>query len=113
MADRFRPSLPGVVGATLHILLLANTVRLILGSAGADWTRHWVWFLALDFPVSLGVMPVTWLVPPAAGGPLADVSNFWWPLLYHGLVGTAWWYIVAGAVVRRFRRTEAEVDPPA
>lgn len=85
-----------------HLLLLANTIRLILSAGDEPWIQHWVIFLALDFPVSLGVMPVTWLVPPSPRGPLQDLSNFWWPLLYHGIVGTAWWYIVGDYIQRRW-----------
>ncbi len=94
----------GLAAALLHLAILGYTVALILGATGPDWTRYWVIFLALDFPVSLGVFPVTWLVPPAGGGALRDLTNFWWPLLYHGLVGTGWWYIVGWAIERRIRR---------
>jgi hypothetical protein len=94
----------GLAAAALHLVILGYTVAMILGASGPDWTRHWVIFLALDFPVSLGVFPVTWLVPPASGGALRDLTNFWWPLLYHGLVGTGWWYIVGWAIERKVRR---------
>lgn len=94
----------GLIAGLLHLLLLGNTVRLILTSDGSPWTQHWVIFLALDFPVSLGVMPVTWLVPASAAGPLRDLSNFWWPGAYHGVVGTVWWYIVGCHLQQRLSR---------
>jgi hypothetical protein len=100
----------GVAGALLHLAVLGYTVALILGSPEPRWSGYWFIFLALDFPVSLGVIPVAWLVPPAAGGPLHDLSNFWWPLLYHGIVGTGWWYIVGWAIERKVRRQEATGD---
>jgi hypothetical protein len=90
----------GLIAALAHLVLLGATVALILGTSG-DWRSHWVLFLALDFPVSLGVMPVTWLVPADARGPLHDLSNFWWPLAYHGVVGTWWWYVVGWAAARK------------
>jgi len=93
-----RFSWAGAVSAILHLALLAYTVHLILTSGEPNWPSYWMIFLAFDFPVSLGVMPVTWLVPPSVSGPMRDLSNFWWPLLYHGLVGTVWWYIV-GALI--------------
>ena len=99
-----RISIAGLLAALLHILILALTVRLILGSNDPNWMQHWYLFLALDFPVSLGVAPLSWLVPGAPEGPLADFPNFWWPLAYHGVVGTAWWYIVGWAIGRRLRR---------
>ena len=94
----------GVAAALLHLAILGYTVALVLGSADEHWPRYWVIFLALDFPVSLGVIPVNWLVPPAGGGPLRDLTNFWWPLLYHGIVGTGWWYVVGWAIERKVRR---------
>jgi len=103
----------GVAAALLHLILLGTTVALILGATDAHWTRYWFIFLALDFPVSLGVIPVNWLAPPAAGGPLHDLTNFWWPLLYHGIVGTGWWYIVGWAIERKVwrRETTDQADP--
>lgn len=91
----------GLAGALTHLAILGVVVALIVGGRDPGWPKYWLMFLALDFPVSLGVMPVIWLVPAAGGGPLLDVSNFWWPLAYHGLVGTLWWYIVGWAIGRR------------
>ncbi|HZP87493.1 MAG TPA: hypothetical protein VFB54_11795 [Burkholderiales bacterium] len=96
-----RLSRVGVLAGLVHLVLLGLTVALILGSTHARWPQYWYLFLALDFPVSLGVAPVSWLVPPAPHGPLADFPNFWWPLAYHGVIGTAWWYIVGWAIARR------------
>ena len=97
----------GLVGAVAHLLVLGVLVTLILRGGDPGWPKYWVIMLALDFPVSLGVMPVTWLVPPAATGALSDVANFWWPLAWHGVVGTLWWYIVGWAVARRIARALA------
>jgi len=99
-----RLSRAGLAAALLHLILLGGTVALILASAAGSWTQHWFIFLALDFPVSLGVIPVAWLVPQSPEGPLSDLSNFWWPLAYHGVVGTGWWYIVGWAIGRKLAR---------
>jgi hypothetical protein len=104
-------SISGLAGVALHLAIVGYSVALMLSAAqqglaaGAtvDWTRYWMLFLALDFPVSLGVMPVVWLAPPATGGPLADYPNFWWPLAYHGCIGTAWWYIVGRTIGHKVR----------
>ncbi len=109
---QMRISAAGVAAALLHLTILGITVSLILttpapAAAAPGWTQRWFLFLALDFPVSLGVIPVAWLVPPAAAGPLHDVSNFWWPLVWHGVVGTAWWYVVGWAIAQRFARARA------
>jgi hypothetical protein len=91
----------GLAGALLHLFVVGAVVTLILAGHDPGWPKHWLIMLALDFPVSLGVMPVTWLVPAAKAGPLSDISNFWWPLVYHGAVGTLWWYIVGWAIGRK------------
>src|SRR4249920_1109113 len=94
----FRFSRYGLAAVVLHLVILGYTVWLILGASNPKWPSYWMIFLALDFPVSLGVMPVTWLVPGAAGGALDDLTNFWWPLAYHVVIGSAWWYIVGWAI---------------
>ena len=93
----------GLAGGLLHLLILGYTVDLVLSRSAPDWPMYWMLFLALDFPVSLGVLPVSWLVPPTGAGPLSDFANFWWPLTFHGVVGTAWWYVVGLAIERRLR----------
>ena len=99
-----RLSRVGLAAALLHLVLLGVTVALILDNGEGSWTQYWFIFLALDFPVSLGVIPVAWLVPQSPEGPLSDLSNFWWPLAYHSIVGSGWWYIVGWAIVRKRRR---------
>jgi hypothetical protein len=96
-----RLSAAGLAAALLHLALIGLTVALILTTHEGDWRSWWTLFLALDFPVSLGVLPVTWLVPASAQGTLSDWSNFWWPLAYHGSVGTWWWYVVGWAIARK------------
>jgi hypothetical protein len=98
---RRRLSRPGLIAGLLHLTILALIVALILTTSRGDWRSWWTLMLALDFPVSLGVLPVTWLVPPADAGALHDLSNFWWPLAYHGVVGTWWWYVVGWAAAHR------------
>lgn len=97
----------GLAGALAHLAILGIVVALILRGGDPDWPKYWSMFLALDFPVSLGVVPVTWLVPAARGGPWSDIPNFWWPLAYHGVVGTVWWYIVGWAIGRRLAQALA------
>jgi hypothetical protein len=95
-----------MVAAALHLALLGYTVYLILHAGGTQWPTRWMIFLALDFPVSLGVLPVVWLAPPSPSGPLRDLTNFWWPLLFHGVAGTVWWYIVGWAIERKVWRRD-------
>jgi len=72
-----------------------------LSAGDAQWTAYWIKFLALDFPVSIGVAPLAWLFPASSMGPLHDFPNFWWPLAYHGTVGTLWWYVVGRFIAAR------------
>ena len=102
-----RFSIGGVIGALLHLALVSYTVAAILidySSGDISSTFYWRIFLALDFPVSLAVVPLTWISPPAASGPLSDFANFWWPLAVHGLLGTLWWYIVGRMIGERVAR---------
>jgi len=75
-----------------------------LSASEAHWPVYWIKFLALDFPLSLGVAPLAWIFPPAPGGPLRDLANFWWPLAYHGTIGTFWWYVVGAFIGVRIAR---------
>jgi len=102
-----RISIAGTVAAGVHMLLLGLTVVQTLSANDAHWPVYWIKFLALDFPLSLGVAPLAWIFPPAPGGPLRDLANFWWPLGYHGTIGTAWWYIVGAYIANRFATRRA------
>jgi len=93
--------------AAVHIAILAYTLARILVTVTGDWTVYWRMFLALDFPVSLAVVPLTWIAPPAPAGPLFDFANFWWPLAVHGVLGTLWWYIVGMAIGDRLAGVRA------
>ncbi len=100
-------SIAGVIMAAIHIAILAYALTLIFAGGAADWTVYWRMFLALDFPVSLAVVPLTWIFPPSPAGPLSDFANFWWPLAVHGLLGTLWWYIVGTSIGGRLARLRA------
>jgi hypothetical protein len=99
-----RLAIAGIAAAIAHVILLGLTVFQTLSAHDAQWQSYWIKFLALDFPLSLGVAPVTWISPPSPAGPLHDVANFWWPLAYHGTIGTAWWYVVGAYIAARLAR---------
>ena len=90
--------------AVAHLAILGYTIVLIVGGGRANWPIYWTVFLALDFPVSLAVVPLAWIFPPSPTGPLGDFANFWWPLGIHGLLGTLWWYIVGTSIGYRLSR---------
>jgi hypothetical protein len=106
-----RISVVGTAAAASHLLLLAYTIVQTLSTHDNQWTIYWIKFLALDFPLSLGVVPLAWMFPAAAGGPLHDLANFWWPLAYHGTIGTAWWYVVGAYIEARLKNRRARAHP--
>ena len=110
-------SIAGLIMAAIHIAIIVYTLAQIFAAGAADWTFYWRIFLALDFPVSLAVVPVTWISSPSPGGPLRDFANFWWPLAVHGVLGTLWWYIVGRMigerVVKMTRRSDRRGPPSA
>ena len=97
-----RLSIAGLCAALAHLALLGWTIAQSLQATDARWPEYWIKFLALDFPLSLGVAPLSWIFPPTPAGPLHDFANFWWPLGYHGVIGTGWWYIIGAYLARRF-----------
>ena len=104
-----RISIPGAAAAGVHLIVLAYTVFQTLGANDAQWQSYWIKFLALDFPLSLGVVPVAWISPASPAGPLHDLANFWWPLVYHGSIGTIWWYVVGATIAARLARRRARM----
>jgi hypothetical protein len=47
------------------------------------------------------------MFPTSTAGALSDFPNFWWPLAFHGLVGTWWWYVIGASMQARFVRWRA------
>ena len=59
-------SIGGLIMAAIHIAIVAYTLAQIIAAGAVDWTVYWRIFLALDFPVSLTVVPLTWIFPAVA-----------------------------------------------
>jgi hypothetical protein len=100
-------SYSGFAMAVVHLAILGYSVAHIVAASTTDWPLYWTIFLALDFPVSLAVVPLAWISPASPAGPLSDFANFWWPLGIHGLFGTLWWYIVGSSIGDRLSRLRA------
>jgi hypothetical protein len=97
----------GTAAACVHLIVLAYTVLQTISTQDAQWPGYWIKLLALDFPFSLGVVPLAWMFPASPAGPLHDLANFWWPLAYHGSIGTLWWYVVGAYIGGRLARRRA------
>jgi len=100
-----------LVFAAIHALAIFLVVLSVLNGGEVE---IWFLFLLYDFPVSLGVLPLSEILDFPPLGPLADVNgnrilvndtkNFWLPLLYFGVVGTMWWFIAPFLVIKLYRK---------
>lgn len=100
-----------LVLASIHALVIFLVAVSVLNS---DELEIWFLFILYDFPVSLGVMPLKEIIDLSSLGPLADengsrivvndTNSFWLPLLYFGIVGTIWWFIVPFLLIKLFRK---------
>ena len=88
----------GIIFALLHLALIAYIIFTILSGNESSWPMMWWVFNIVDFPVSLGIYIFALFALfdfPGGPSPLKDISNFWVPAIYFGIVGTAWWYFLA------------------
>lgn len=86
----------------LHLLAVLALGALIAMSSDGNAVMGWLLFIGVDFPVSLGLVGLSYLIDGSAWlSPLdasdqysiwRDINNFWLPALYNGLVGSLWWY---------------------
>ena len=84
----------GLFFALIHLLLVGYVITLILSGNEASWPMYWSIFVALDFPLSLGIYVIGFFVPAGGALPLNDLANFWVPAIYFSCIGTVWWYFV-------------------
>jgi len=82
----------GIIFVLLHLALIAY---IILSGIESSWPMFWWILFIVDFPVSLGIYIFALFDLPGGVSPLKDINIFWLPVIYFGIVGTAWWYFVA------------------
>ena len=88
--------------AFIHLVSVFVIGYGILNSLDSDAGMLWLVYLLFDFPASLGIIPLSYLIDgteiiskvDAEGNyqRYRDIKNFWYPALYNGIVGTLWWY---------------------
>ena len=90
----------GVILASIHLALVGYIVFIILSGQESSWALLWWLFWVLDFPVCIGIYVFNLFSFPTGTSPLTDITNFWIPALYFGIVGTWWWYYVGANITR-------------
>jgi uncharacterized membrane protein len=105
LANRHR--LP-IVAAALHATMVALTMLYVYTSSVGQAALVWVLWAMADFPASL-----LYLAAPAysrfvnqlVGADTFMAQVLYLPILIHGVLGTAWWYVIVrlfiGIVSRR------------
>ncbi|MDC0603634.1 hypothetical protein OAP14_11570, partial [Aliiglaciecola sp.] len=83
---------------------------LIATSSDPVAVNGWLVFMPLDFPISLGMIPLAHVVDYVSSmliiesnsgyNVLKDVNNFWFPAVYSGVAGSAWWYFLSNWCVK-------------
>lgn len=67
----------------------------------------WIIVFLLDFPVSLLLIPIQYLVGfIEIGIPKVELVNYWAPLLHFGLLGTLWWYFFPLFIYRKINKKD-------
>jgi hypothetical protein len=87
-----------------HFLLVLLMAYSIAFSTDPVAVMAWLYFIAIDFPVSIGWIPISGLIDgneiiariDASGNysTLRDIDNFWLPAMWFATVGSAWWYLI-------------------
>jgi len=88
----------------LHLGFVIFMAYVIATSSDPVAVNAWLLFIPLDFPISLGMFPISyvfdgnWLLSSIdANGNyniFRDINNFWVPAIYTGVVGTIWWFYI-------------------
>ena len=101
-------SLFGIILALAHLYLVIYTINSILYNREPDWPMYWMLFTGIDFPFSLFLLPLSFLLDFLNLGvlvetfpsPLNDVTNFWLPAFFFGILGTIWFFFIPTIVMK-------------
>lgn len=98
-----KAQLTGIICATMYLVLVIYFVCAILKGDEPVWPMYWLILAAFNLPALLLNLITSNLLMPLfkiiatqfpAGTPLDDPVNFWSPLFYFGILGTAMWYFL-------------------
>ncbi|QTL34072.1 hypothetical protein [Pseudoalteromonas viridis] len=97
------------LGST-HFCFVIYIAYLIATSSDSAAVNAWLLFIPMDFPISLGLFPISYLLdgnillnPRDSNGIhsiFRDINNFWLPAIYFGVVGSLWWYFLPKLIVK-------------
>ena len=87
--SRIKVLLPGIIMAIIHLLITSGVYLINIREGVSYEPILWMALAFLDFPVSLGL--------GFRGFQIA--GDYYWnnatmPLLYFGIVGTLWWFLM-------------------
>jgi len=102
-SSRPRIALPGAVLAGVHLALviaMAAYIASMRGGSGDPSEMAWLLFYAIDMPVSLLLIPLSSLTDAAGHA----VANYWVPLLFFALLGSAQYFAIGLGVSWLVRR---------
>ena len=93
--------------AALHGVLFAATVVYVYMSSAGQAAMVWVYWIIVDLPISLlyFAAPVySRFFHNTVSGHILLEQVLYFPHVVHGLLGTAWWYLMPRAIIRMLQR---------
>ena len=90
-----------------HFLAVSWLGLLIYESQDPSKYMGWILIFLLDFPVSLLLIPIQYLVGfIEISIPKVELVNYWAPLLHFGILGTLWWYFFPLLIYRNIKNID-------
>lgn len=90
--------------ASLHLAFVIFMAATIATSTDPVAVNAWLLFLPLDFPASMGLLPLSYYVDGdffirsidefGNYSIYRDIDNFWIPAVYFGVFGSMQWYYI-------------------
>jgi hypothetical protein len=100
--------------AALHAVLFAMTVIYVYTSTDGQAALVWTFWYVPDLPLSLLYMVAPsysqWFDNVIVGRAIIE-HILYLPHVIHGLLGTAWWYLMPRLVIVLFSRYHAKLAP--
>lgn len=90
----------GLLLAVIHLILFFWFVSYLTDLSARDGQSQllWIYWLALDFPVSMLVFFLSFVL---------DTTSHYVMYFVHGILGTIWWFFVPTILSKGFRKIAA------
>ena len=94
--DINKPGKIGLLFAAIHLIVFLWFLSYLGDLSGRDGQGPllWVYWLVIDFPVSLLVILLF----------AADVTSHYVMYIVHGILGTIWWYYLPTVLYKGFKK---------